>query len=62
MRYMIITILGLTALLVVFGPAAFAQKLELGKEPGLEVTEVTAGPGWKTCPRCQNNAHIRAAR
>jgi hypothetical protein len=62
MRYTIFTIVCTAALLVAFGPMAFAQKLELGKEPGLEVPEVTAGPGWKTCPRCQNNAHIRAAR
>ena len=59
-----VTIVSMVALaaVLVFLPAASAQKLELGKEPGLEVPEVTAGPGWKTCPRCQNNAHIRAAR
>ena len=57
MRY----IIGLVALLV-YLPAASAQELELGKLPGLEVPEVTAGPGWKTCPRCQNNAHVQAAR
>ena len=44
-------------------PQATAQgKLVIGKEPGTEVQEVTAGPGWKTCPRCQNNGHIKAAR
>jgi hypothetical protein len=61
MRPTVISILGLAALLV-FSGVASAQKLELGKEPGLEVPEVTAGPGWKTCPRCQNNEHVRAAR
>jgi hypothetical protein len=49
------------ALLLVSSSPAFAQ-LVIGKEPGLEVKEVTAGPGWKTCPRCQNNAHIKAAK
>jgi hypothetical protein len=41
---------------------SMAQKLIIGKEPGTEVPEVTAGPGWKTCPRCQNKGHIAAAR
>src|SRR5213082_212701 len=59
-----------TALLTVAGvftlcgvqPQALAQgKLVIGKEHGTEVQEVTAGPGWKTCPRCQNNGHIKAA-
>src|SRR3954463_9167813 len=59
MRNVFISIFGIAAFLA-FVPAASAQ-LQLGKEPGLEVPEVTAGPGWKTCPRCQNNAHIRAA-
>jgi hypothetical protein len=49
------------ALILVSSSPAFAQ-LVIGKEPGLEVQEVTAGPGWKTCPRCQNNAHIKAAK
>src|SRR5437870_12330231 len=60
MRYTLFTA-GLAALLLVSAPAAFAQKLVIGKEPGIEVPEVTAGPGWKTCPRCQNNGHIKAA-
>lgn len=29
---------------------------------GLETPLVTAGPGWKTCPRCENTAHIDEAR
>jgi hypothetical protein len=61
MRYTLFTIAGLAALLMAFAPAASAQ-LVIGKEPGLEVKEVTAGPGWKTCPRCQNNGHIKAAK
>jgi hypothetical protein len=47
---------------LVFSPVASAQKLELGKEPGTEIPEVTAGPGWKTCPNCQNSGHVKAAR
>jgi len=62
MRYTLLIIGGLAALLLASSPAAFAQKLEIGKEPGIEVPEVTAGPGWKTCPRCQNNGHIKAAK
>src|SRR5205814_118419 len=61
MRYAI-PVLCLLVLVVICWPAASAQQLQLGKEPGLEVPEVTAGPDWKTCPRCQNNAHIRAAK
>src|SRR5438445_267548 len=60
-RGAIILIIGL-ALLAVFSPATSAQNLVIGKEPGLEVPEITAGPGWKTCPRCQNDAHIKASR
>jgi hypothetical protein len=59
MRNFIVSICGIVASLA-FVPAASAQ-LQLGKEPGIEVREVTAGPGWKTCPRCQNNGHIRAS-
>src|SRR5487761_490203 len=25
---------------------------------GLQVPQATPGPGWKPCPRCQNQAHI----
>ncbi len=58
-----VTIVSIVILAAILGssPAASAQKLVLGKEPGIEVPEVTAGPGWKTCPRCQNNGHIKAA-
>jgi hypothetical protein len=61
MQYTLFTIASLAAALLISSPAAFAQ-LVIGKEPGLEVREVTAGPGWKTCPRCQNNGHIKAAK
>ena len=61
MRNTLFATAGAAALLFAFTPAASAQ-LVIGKEPGLEVKEVTAGPGWKTCPRCQNNGHIKAAK
>src|SRR5438309_11479018 len=61
MRSTIVFILGL-AIVLAFLPAAEAQKIQLGKEPGTEVPEVTAGPGWKTCVNCQNNGHVAAAR
>ncbi len=62
MRNDIVSSVGLGVLLV-FLPVASAQQLELelGREPGLEVPEVTPGPGWKTCVRCQNPTHVRAA-
>jgi hypothetical protein len=62
MRYTVFMIGSLAAALLTFSPTAFGQKLVIGKEPGTEVPEVTAGPGWKTCPRCQNNGHIQAAK
>jgi hypothetical protein len=61
MRYKLFTLIGLATSVLVSALPASAQ-LVIGKEPGLEVKEVTAGPGWKTCPRCQNNAHIKKAK
>src|SRR5437588_464393 len=61
MRVMtIVSIVALAAMLV-FLPTATAQKLQIGKEPGREVKEVTPGEGWKTCVRCQNPEHIEDA-
>ena len=60
MRYKLFTLIGLASVLVSALPAS--AQLVIGKEPGLEVKEVTAGPGWKTCPRCQNNGHIKKAK
>jgi hypothetical protein len=34
----------------------------MAQRPGLEVPLVTPGPGWKTCVRCENDAHIFEAR
>ena len=31
-------------------------------KPGLEVPLMIPGPGWKTCPRCENDAHIAKGR
>src|SRR5215471_2938862 len=63
MRSTILLLFGSAVMVGVFWPQPLpAQKLIIGKEPGTEVPEVTAGPGWKTCPRCQNNGHIAAAR
>jgi hypothetical protein len=61
MRHTIFTTLVFALVVTAAAPQASAQ-LVIGKEPGTEVPEVTAGPGWKTCPRCQNNGHIAAAR
>src|SRR5947209_2617817 len=47
-----IVILGVSFALLAFSPFALAQG------SGLEVVPVTPGPGWKTCPRCQNNARV----
>jgi hypothetical protein len=30
--------------------------------PGLEIPVVTPGPGWKTCPYCENSAHKKQDR
>lgn len=34
------------------------RKVARAQKPGLEVPIVTPGPGWKTCPRCENEAHV----
>src|SRR5262249_9667603 len=63
MRKTTLMTFALTLLVTAFWPEpSVAQKLIIGKEPGTEVPEVTAGPGWKTCQRCQNKGHIAAAR
>src|SRR5262245_40050482 len=50
----IVSVVGLAVL--AWSSAAFAQT------PAREVRALLPGPGWLTCPRCQNDAHIRAAR
>jgi hypothetical protein len=46
----------LTGALLAVSPFASAQR------PGIEVPLVTPGPGWKTCPRCENPAHVEDDR
>ena len=48
-------ILGVSFALLAFSPFALAQGNRTG---GLEVDPSTPGPGWKTCPRCQNAARV----
>lgn len=38
------------------------SSLVLAQAPGLEVPLIIPGPGWKTCPRCENPAHIKDDR
>src|SRR5947208_15872004 len=46
--------------ILLFFPLSSSAQIVIGKEPGTEITEVTPGPGWKTCPRCQNSGHMAA--
>jgi hypothetical protein len=55
-RYVVILGTILFSSVLAFAPPASAQK------PGLEVPLVTPGPGWKPCPRCENDAHIAEDR
>jgi hypothetical protein len=41
------------------GRVSFAQAIRGG---GLGIPVVTPGPGWKTCPRCENTAHVEDDR
>ena len=34
----------------------------LAQRPGMEIPLITPGPGWKTCVRCENDAHALDAR
>jgi hypothetical protein len=52
MRNIVNASLVLLAVLLAWSPFASAQR------PGLEIPLVTPGPGWKTCLRCENDAHI----
>src|SRR5579871_3719060 len=64
MRSMAIGSFVLLAALAPFGSVAFAQQgaNSGGQKPGLEVPLITPGPGWKTCPRCKNEAWAAADR
>jgi hypothetical protein len=41
-----------------FATLLMCSPIMLAQTPGLEVPLITPGPGWKTCPRCENPAHI----
>jgi len=64
MRNLATSSLVLFAALAAFGPGAFAQQPPRPgiDKPGLEVPVITPGPGWKTCPRCKNEARAAADR
>lgn len=42
---------------LILGWLAWSPQLR-AQEPGLEIPLATPGPGWKTCPRCENPAHV----
>ena len=48
--------------LLALAPASWAQNQPADNKPGLEVPIVTPGPGWKTCPRCKNDAYAASDR
>ena len=58
----------LSATLLTVRPVASAQQgvpdqaAPKPPRPGLEVPLVTPGPGWKACPRCENEGHISQDR
>ena len=66
-KRILISTLGL-GLLLGAASAALAQDQQQGltirdfDRPGREIPEVTPGPGWKPCPRCQNPDQVEASR
>src|SRR3954462_4705678 len=48
-------VIGVGFALLAFSPFALGQGNRTG---GLEVVPLTPGPGWKTCPRCQNPPRV----
>src|SRR5271167_2303639 len=47
---------------ILAGALLGASSSALAQRPGLEIPLVVPGPGWKTCPRCENDAHIEDDR
>jgi hypothetical protein len=47
---------------ILAGALLGASPFALAQRPGLEIPLVTPGPGWKTCPRCENDAHVQDDR
>src|SRR5947209_18842722 len=68
MRNFAIVSIVLLATLLTLGPVASAQQggpyqaAPKPPRPGLEVPLVTPGPGWKACPRCENEGYIAEER
>ena len=65
-KTIIVPFLGL-AVLLVSSPAAIAQgplviNIDEFERPGREIDAVTPGPGWATCPQCQNPDQILATQ
>lgn len=54
----ILAALSLSALLMMSPGTRAQQSQPTVPHPGLEIPLVTPGPGWKTCPRCENQAHV----
>ena len=58
----------LSAELLIIKPVASAQQAAPGQaaaehpRPGLEVPLITPGPGWKACPRCENEGYMAEDR
>lgn len=58
------TALSVLLVLTTAGSAVAQQKPISAKDfdrPGRELPEVTPGPGWKTCPHCQNEDQLSAS-
>jgi hypothetical protein len=47
---------------VVLAASLALPSLAPAQRPGLEIPLITPGPGWKTCVRCENDAHALDAR
>ena len=65
-RAIIVSIVGLAAALSFSRPALAQGGLEIKIDdfdrPGREIPAVTPGPGWMTCPQCENPDQIEAAK
>jgi hypothetical protein len=60
MRNFAIVSIALLAVFLMFGRrVSLAQAIRGG---GLQIPVITPGPGWKTCPRCENTAHVEDDR
>jgi hypothetical protein len=68
MRNFVIAGIVLSTPLLIIKPLASAQQPSPQQStaehprPGLEVPLITPGPGWKPCPRCENQGYMAADR